>query len=471
MISVAIVGGGFSGTMVATHLLRSGAPVRVILIERLGPFSGGVAYGTRCGSHVLNVPVGRMSAFEDDSEHFLRWMRQRDGACTGGSFVPRPLYGQYLRHVLADAEASAAPGAELERIPGEVVAIRPRPAASGHQVVLAGGRTILADTAVLAIGNYPPADPAAEGDFGADPRYVRDPWAHDSLHVQRGDEVLLVGTGLTMLDIALALRDQGHRGVIHAVSRRGLLPQPHRSSPTAPPHHDRPASIARWEPTALGMFRALRREVAEGASRGIDWREVVTSIRADTPALWGTLSPAERRRFLTHLRPFWETHRHRAAPQTWAGVESMMRAGQLRVRAARLIRIDAAPEGLSVELRPRGLNTRERISVARIINCTGPDTDFSRIREPLVASLRDDGLIRPDALGLGLETDDRGALLDRAGRVNAGLYLVGPLRKGRLWENTAVPELRIEARRLAERLAPPAAARRTGTPQGAAARF
>jgi uncharacterized NAD(P)/FAD-binding protein YdhS len=219
------------------------------------------------------------------------------------------------------------------------------------------------------------------------------------------------------------------------------------------------------------MFRALRREVAEAATRGIDWREVVTSIRADTPALWGALPLAERRRFLMHLRPFWETHRHRAAPQTWAGVEAMMRAGQLRVRAARLVRVDAGPEGLRVTLRPRGLDTQERVSVARVINCTGPDTDFSRIREPLVASLRDDGLIRPDALGLGLETDDRGALLDRAGRVNAGLYLVGPLRKGRLWENTAVPELRIEARRLADRLAPSSTARRTGTPQGAAARF
>lgn len=458
MGSIAIVGGGFSGSMVAAHLLRSGIPWRVSLVERLGPFGGGVAYGTRCASHVLNVPAGRMSAFEADPDHFLRWLRQREPTVKGGAFVPRSTYGQYVRQVLAEAEASAAPGSELERIPGEAVAIRAADRAGGGRdavsVVFADGRVTIADAVVLAIGNFPPADPdVPERGFFTDPRYARDPWAHDALNAEPDAAVLLIGTGLTMLDIALALRDLGHRGVIHAVSRRGLLPQPHRASAAAPRHHNRPASLDRWERTALGLLRGLRREVAQAATHRVDWREVVTSIRADTPALWGALRPAERRRFLEHLRPFWETHRHRAAPQTWQGIEAMRRAGHLRVTAARLVALTPDPDGVTVDLRPRAGVRAERLRVARVINCTGPDTDLARVREPLIASMRAGGLIRPDPLGLGLDTEDAGWVVDAGGTANPRLLLVGPLRKGRLWENTAVPELRVEAERAARALA------------------
>lgn len=452
MACVAIVGGGFSGSMVAAHLLRSGSPGRVVLIERLGPFGGGIAYGTRCESHVLNVPAGRMSAFEHDPDHFVRWLRLRDPSLGGGAFVPRPLYGQYVRQVLAEAETAAAPGAELERVPGQAVALLRR--ADGINVKLADGRTIHADAVLLAIGNFPPADPEVpDARVFADPRYARDPWAHDALDVGPDEPVLLLGTGLTMLDLALALRDRGHRGPIHAVSRRGLLPQPHRAAATAPPHHARPPTLDRWERTALGLLRGLRREVRSAARRGVDWREVVTSIRADTPALWQSLSIPERRRFLDRLRPFWETHRHRAAPQTWAGVEGMIRAGQLRIRAGRLERLELRPGGIAAHIRSRSTHLVEVLVVAKVINCTGPDTDLRRVREPLIVQLRDAGLVRPDALGLGLDTHEDGRVIDAAGRPNERLMLIGPLRKGLLWENTAVPELRIEAARVARGLA------------------
>ncbi|MFM9995097.1 MAG: FAD/NAD(P)-binding protein [Phycisphaerales bacterium] len=481
MGSIAIVGGGFSGSMVAAHLLRSATACRVTLIERLGPFGGGVAYGTRCASHVLNVPAGRMSALEGDPDHFLRWLRQRDATVKGGAFVPRPVYGEYVRHVLAEAEKAAPPGTALERIPGEAVGIeRAAPTGAGREdgglrVVLANGRATPADAVVLAIGNFPPADPdvPSHGLF-SDPRYARDPWAHDALDVDPEAPVLLIGTGLTMLDIALALRDRGHRGGIHAISRRGLLPQPHRPSAAAPRHHDRPASLGRWDRTALGLLRGLRREVARAAAHRVDWREVVTSIRAQTPALWGSLAAAERRRFLEHLRPFWETHRHRAAPQTWQGVEAMLNSGQLRITAARLEAFNPDAKGVGVEFRPRGGARTDRARVSRVINCTGPDTNLARVREALVVSLRNAGLIRPDPLGLGLDTDEDGRVLDSHGRAGTRLFLVGPLRKGRLWENTAVPELRVEAERLAGTLvgtlasdaARPASPGRAGGAQG-----
>ncbi len=336
--TVAIIGAGFSGTTVAVHLLRA-APAsvgRLYLVERADRNVGGVAYQTPSASHTLNVPAGRMSAFEDDPDDFLRFVRLREPSLTGGSFVPRRLYGEYLTETLERARRESS--LPLLRVAGEVVAVEERP--DDLVLRLGDGRVLKADHAVLAIGNYPPSDPpAADSALAESIRYARDPWSRDALEMDRDEDVLLVGTGLTMCDIALALRDADHQGRIHAISRRGLLPQPHRVSAKPPPHLDRPQTIDEWPGTALGMLRGLRREVRDKARGAVDWREVVTSIRHDTPALWQRLDTDERRRFLDHLRPYWETHRHRSSPETALGVAELIEAGRLDVIAGRLERL------------------------------------------------------------------------------------------------------------------------------------
>ncbi len=205
-----------------------------------------------------------------------------------------------------------------------------------------------------------------------------------------------------------------------------------------------------WEPSALGLLRGLRDEVRRGAADGIDWREVVTSIRHDTPALWRRLDDDERRRFLRHLRPYWETHRHRSSPETAFAVEAMVAEGRLRLLTGRVTGYEEAPTGVTATYESR--SGGGRLEVGKVINCTGPNTNLAEVRDPLVQSLRERGTIRPDALGLGLDTDDDGRLIDADGRPSGRLSLAGPLRKGLLWEHTAVPELRVEAERLARRL-------------------
>jgi uncharacterized NAD(P)/FAD-binding protein YdhS len=450
--TIAIVGGGFSGTLVAVHLLR-GAPgtvERIYLVERAEGRVGGVAYRTPSASHTLNVPAGRMSAFEDDPDDFLRYVRRREPALTGGSFVPRRIYGEYLADTFEEARrASALP---LIRVAGEVVDVDE--VEGLVSLGLADGRSFAADRVLLAIGNFPPADPPGVDErFATSIRYARNPWAADALEVDREEDVLLVGTGLTMCDIALALRDADHHGRIHAVSRRGLLPQPHRVSAQPPPHLEPPGDLPAWPDTALGMLRALRREVRVRAAEEVDWREVVTSIRDETPSLWQRLDRDERSRFLERLRPYWETHRHRSSPETAFGIESLIAAGSLEIVVGQIESLAADARGVTATLRRRGGPAGHDLRVGKVINCTGPDTDLARVREPLVESLRANGLVRPDSLGLGLDSDERGRLLDVEGRPSGRLLLVGPLRKGRLWENTAVPELRVEARRMAELLA------------------
>ncbi len=450
--TIAIVGAGFCGTTVAVNLLRASpaAVGRILLVERVERQIGGVAYSTTSGSHTLNVPAGRMSAFEDDPDDFLRFVRASDPSLTGGSFVPRRTYGEYLAMRLEEARDASTP--PLIRVAGEVGAIAEE--TSSATLTLADGRVLDVDQAVLAIGNFPPADPPVAGgdEVYASLRYARDPWSPDALELDRREDVLLLGTGLTMCDVALALRDLDHAGRIHAVSRRGLLPQPHRVSALPPPHLDSPSDLEVWPDTAIGMLRALRSEVRDKAADAVDWREVVTSIRADTPMLWQRLDVDERRRFLERLRPYWETHRHRSSPETALAVESLIASGALAVIAGRVERYAEEADAVVVTLRRRGVTSVEELRVGKVINCTGPDTDLARVNDPLVQNLRDGGLIRPDPLGLGLDTDEDGRLLRADGRPSERLFLVGPLRKGLLWENTAVPELRVEARRMADLL-------------------
>jgi uncharacterized NAD(P)/FAD-binding protein YdhS len=450
--TIAIIGAGFSGTTLAVHLLREAPPglERLYLVERAEGRVGGVAYRTPSASHTLNVPAGRMSAFEDDPDDFLRSVRRREPALTGGSFVPRREYGEYLADTLDDARRSSS--LPLVRVAGEVVSVED--ADDGLVLGLGDGRRLRADHAVLAIGNYPPSDPpVGDGSVFTSIRYARDPWAGDALELDGREDVLLVGSGLTMCDVALALRDAHQQGRIHAISRRGLLPQPHRLSAKPPPHLDRPATLDNWPSSAVGLLRGLRREVRERAGEDVDWREVVTSIRADTPALWQRLDADERGRFLRHARPYWETHRHRSSPETAHAIEELVETGRLELVAGSLEALDEQEGGIVATIRRRGASASETLRVGKVINCTGPDTDLTRVRDPLVAALRRDGLIRPDELGLGLDTDDEGRLVAADGSASGRLTLLGPLRKGLLWEHTAVPELRVAAKRVADRLA------------------
>jgi uncharacterized NAD(P)/FAD-binding protein YdhS len=407
----------------------------------MGP---GLAYSTNSPSHLLNVPAGRMSAFPDDPEHFLRWIRRLEPGTSPGDFVPRRRYGQYLEALLREAREEAAPGVHLELLAAEVVSISQE--REGVRVELADGGALAARTAVLAVGNALPADLSVEdGGLYASPRYIRSPWTRGALHrIQPHEPVLLVGTGLTMVDTVLSLAERGHQGPLHAFSRHGLLPRVHRPVPAR-------TGVALPETTRTrSLLRALRREIRE-AGEGTDWRSVVDALRPQTVSLWRDLPLPERRRFLRHLRSFWEVHRHRMAPQVGETLERLQHTGVLRVHAARVRGFRLTDSGVEARLLPRGLGREDSLRVQYVINCTGPDCALSRAH-PLLRGLLEAGLAQMDALGLGLATDAGGALLDARGRPSLALFTLGPLRRGELWETTAIPEIRTQALALARRL-------------------
>ena len=455
--TIAIIGAGFTGTMVAARLLHAAtsAALRLVIVNRSGRVARGVAYGTRSSRHVLNVPAGRMSAFSEDEDDFLRFVQARDRSATGGSFVSRQLYGEYLEHILMSAQARASRGTVLEQVADEVVAIRPHASSSsGASMQLACGDKLSVDRVVLALGNYPPSDPSLpDRSLFASPRYVRDPWSPGALEsIPDHGTLLIVGTGLTMIDVVLELVARGRTSPMIAVSRRGLLPQPHREHTAPPSYAHLPPELVACEPSAVAYLRAVRRHIRRMAAKGLDWRDIVASLRPVTPRLWQALSTTERRRFLRHLRPYWEVHRHRVAPELWRAFDEARRSRLLTVRAARITAARETGDALRVSLGLRRGAAMELAGVTAVVNCTGPESDLRCVRDPLMQDLITHGNARPDPLGLGLDVDDDYALLNAAGRPSGTLSLVGPLLKGRYWEATAVPELRVHAARLAARL-------------------
>lgn len=422
---VAVIGAGASGTLQALHLARAGTAVT--LIDR-GPAPGrGVAYATRRPEHLLNVPARRMSAFSDDPDHFERWF----GALTGGGpedFAPRMLYGDYLCGLLA--EAGIAP------VQGEAVDVE------DGGVRLADGRAVAADAVVLAPGNFKPATPPGIDPAALGARWIDDPWAGDLAQgLGAGDVLLLIGTGLTAVDVALTLDATGYNGRIVALSRRGLAPRSHGlREPMVAPSGDLTSHC-------VAMLRRVRARSGE-----IGWLGAVHELRAVTQALWQGASLEERGRFLRHLRAWWDVHRHKVAPAVGATIEAMQARAKLAVAAGRLVSAGAADGGAIVRFRARGRDEIESLRVARIVNCTGPEVDILRAGEPLLDALVAAGRIRPDPLRIGIDVDLDCRAIGADGSPSDRLSVIGPITRGAFWESVAIPDIRGQAERVAARL-------------------
>ncbi|WP_447911363.1 FAD/NAD(P)-binding protein [Brevundimonas bullata] len=423
-LPVVIIGGGFSGAMLAARLAERGQAS--VLIERQGEAGPGLAYSTVQDAHRLNVRAGRMSAMADRPQDFIDWLTTHhpDQADPNG-FAPRRLYGHYLRERLAAVER-ACPGL-IQRVSGEATAVE------GCAALLSEGRRISGRAVVLATGNPAPRTTPK----GQSSRILSDPWAVGALApIQPDDAVLILGAGLTMVDVVLALDAQGWRGQALALSRRGLLPRAHG------PHHDAPVAL----PTdALEGPLSRRLSVARRLAATHGWRGVMEGYRPITAALWRAATTKERARFLRHLRPWWDVHRHRIAPQVEARLNALIADHRLTVRAARIRDVSASAEAVTAALDPHTDRTPRTVAAAWLIDCTGPGHDPAAT--PLTAALIAEGQARLDPLKLGLDLDETGRVLRADGTPDPDLYVLGPPARAAFWETIAVPDIRqrIEA--------------------------
>jgi uncharacterized NAD(P)/FAD-binding protein YdhS len=445
--TIAIVGGGLSGTAVAIQLLlHAVGNLQIVIIEPRHALGRGVAYSTEFESHLLNVAAGNMSILPDVPDHFVNWLnRSTTKVWHPAAFVQRRIYGDYIYESLCEAAARAPKGVRLEWRRSRAVEAQAQ--AEKLSIRLESDDRIEADAAVLALGNA--FSTIAFPGSGEIP--LVQPWSWKELEqIPLDAPVLLIGSGLTAVDAVLSLDERGHRGPIHMVSRRGLLPHAHCESgaavPADVPTHDFPTS-------ARGVLRWIRRMVEQRASAGGDWRGVIDALRPFTDRIWQNLTPAEQRRLLRHLRPYWDAHRHRMAPEVAARISHLMDTGQLQIHRGRVLTITAGDDigrwVAQIGLRSGG---HLKLEFERVINCAGAQDDFGGRDDPLVQSLLARGLIQCDTLKLGLLVDRHGRLLNFGNRPAPAIYTLGPPLKGRLGETIAVPEIRVQAKALAQLL-------------------
>ena len=455
MRTIAIIGAGFSGAATAVHVLRRvRAPLRVVLIDDQPQIAAGLAYSSCQQDCLLNVPAGQMSLDASRPTEFLEFATRQGLRVGPQDFLSRALYGHYLSTSLLDATEAAA--IECARIWGRVTRLAQlHDRARSWRIDLDNGHLVLADEVVLAMGNAAPARYPALRAIRGTRSYVHDPWNSwpQEIPTMRRQRALLLGTSLTMADIALRLALRGPEPPeMLALSRHGLLPQSQTAFNRAALLTDAVATIRASGGSLRKLVHVVHVLSRHVTGLGGDWREVINAVRKIAPELWSGLSTADRQRFLRHVRPIWDVHRHRLPPAAAAELQRLQTDGMLTVRAGTLESVDITTAGIEVIWRPRGTQRREQAIVGRVFNCTGPDHRVSQSANTVVQSLLASGLISPDPLELGIRTTVDNEIIAADGSVVKGLYYVGPWLRARDWESTAVSELREHARRLGERL-------------------
>ena len=440
---VAIIGAGFTGTALAVHLLRvMPRGSRILMLGSPKATARGLAYGTDNPDHLLNVRAGRMSLLADDMLHFTRWLvesghgRGRAPSEIAEAYVPRRLYGRYLRETLRSAVAKAIDGVRLALVEDPVTDLQR--SGPGFTLRTATEERHVARSVALCLGNQQAALPlpAAAITGMAGDHVIADPWSDYRVQLIAADaRVLLIGAGLTMVDQVLTLLGRGHAGPLVAASRHGLLPRAHRPGRSEPRAIDLPPGKLSLRSLFKAVVDAARAEDAAGR----DWRTIVDGLRPVTQQLWQRLDVADRSRFFRHVASLWSIHRHRMAPSIAARIADLRASGRLSLWPAQVRAIRKSGRGVTVALQGRRNRTVTLQPFDWVINCAGVRAATA---DPLVARLVNQGLARPDALGRGLDVVESAHVVGRSGAPTSGLFALGPLTAGTLLEITAVPDIR-----------------------------
>ncbi|WP_299049762.1 FAD/NAD(P)-binding protein [uncultured Nocardioides sp.] len=442
MRTVSIVGGGASGTLTAANLLRMsrGTDLRVVLHERAAAVGQGLAYSTTDERHLLNVRTRDMSGLADEPGHLVAWAERHGHPADPIGFLPRATYALYLRDLLTDLDDG-----RLERRREDVTDVEPRDG-GGYAVHGSEGVTD-ADAVVLAYGNLPSGTLAVDGRPLPDAGWhLPSAWDVGALRSLPADaRVVLVGSGLTAVDAAVTLLGDEPGREVWMVSRTGMVPHRHLPLPCST-SWVRPISD---DACTADIYAAhVREQVDRAAASGVCWRSVIDGMRGLTQRLWQRLDVTERRRFLAEHARDWEVARHRMAPEVAAAIQGFRATGRLHVLGGGLAAVEDHGDAAGVTLADG-----TAVDADAVVNCTGPCPDLDRTDMPLAVRLRERGLLRRDPLGLGAHCEPDGRVVDASGEVREDLLVVGPPRKGALWETTAVPEIRAQAADLAARLA------------------
>jgi uncharacterized NAD(P)/FAD-binding protein YdhS len=454
--TIAIVGGGYIGSVAAIHLSRSARQsLEIVIVEPSEVLGGGIAFSAKDPDHRLNAPTRIHFLYPENTESFTEWHLASGAqsadpesvAADGRVFARRADFGSYISAELDAHRRENPSGSAITHLRDTAIGLSKQDA--GWRLGLSSGAVLDASVVLVTPCNFQPAVPAPFGALAAHRAVYTDPWdlARFS-EIALDAKVLIVGTGLTMADIAVTLLRDGPERRLTAISRRGLFPRPQRNHP---PSETVWAALSRPIPafverhgvpeTALAVLRAYRADVARLAAQGIEWQVAFDELRDAAYRLWPSLRAAEQQRYFRHLSPWYETHRFRLPPQVGEKLEAYRRDGRLDYRAGFLTAASAEDGALRVGFRARGQTAEEYELFDAVINCTGPERDPERSGNPLLAQLIGEGLASASPFGMGLEVDQDCRSLSANGTVMENLLILGPMTRSRFGEINGIPTI------------------------------
>lgn len=447
MRKIVIIGGGLSGTLLSIHLLRVHAnrPLNMTVVDSYPPEMLGAAYSTEKDFHLLNVPADKMSAFPDISDDFVHWLSASGYPYQRKSFVPRNIYKRYIQDILAKELGRKDEKVRYAFIQGTAIGVEP----VDRALVLRSGEKVPFDKLILAVGNYKAASlPLADKGYMCHPAYFGSAWDNGLFdHLEENGKVLIIGTGLTMVDTVLTLRQKKHKGSITALSTHGFTPRSHGQSSPYPISPQATDGIG----TCLDALKFVNEHLKNARRQGIGWHSVIDAIRPFTQQIWQNLPTQEKKKFMEHLRHIWGVARHRMPQECAAGLHELLSTGQLSILAGRIKGIRYGPQQrFSVDYQERSSKRPLNLEADTIVNCMGPESNYEKLEDPLIDNLLQLGLMRTDPLRLGIDCTPEGAILEKDGVPSRCLYAIGPPVRGILWEITSVPEIRTAALQLAK---------------------
>lgn len=443
---IVIIGAGASGTLTAIQFL-SHLKVKstIILIDKAErTFFRGVAYSSQLEYEPLNVHTGKMSAWTHRPDDFYEWLiGNRDASIKRDSFVSRRWYGDYLEYTFCK-QAELSKHITVKKIVGEVVSIEKHTNTEDYTLFLESGKKIAANAIFLATGNEAPQS------FFTAPQikmlgsaFHADPWGARPQHIHVDDTVLVLGTGLTMVDTVLSLRERHHRGPIYCFSRNGYLPLPHAADSKLT------AQLPKKNISLKDCLFYLRQQTAEAKVNQLPWQSVLDAFRPFTASVWKGFSVAEKAFYLKKLRTLWDIHRHRIPPKSDQLLQELFAKGQLKIVNGRFTDIQKADNHFDFYFNEKKTGKSMMLSVHHIINCTGPSSDYHQCNNKLMHQMLLNGYSVQDELKLGIITGEQGEIINAQHLPLSGCYAVGPLRKACEWESTAIREIRMQAEEVA----------------------
>jgi len=456
---ILIIGGGLSGAMLAAQLLRLPGRREVLIVEPRSELGRGEAYSAVELGHTLNGNAARMSVDPDNADDLTQWLTafieaggwpesDQQHVPVSELFPPRGIFGLYVQQRLAQARAQGAQhGSTADHVRAQAVDVQIEGGAV--RVTLNDGQTLHGRFAVLATGMFPAARTPQTASSGLNAAAL-DPWDVAAMRqLDPQSTVLIVGSGLTMVDAVVSLEQAGHRGPIEVFSRHGLLPHVRRQPPAWVDFLAEDRSLR----SPRQLMRALREQCRQAMAQGIDWQAPLDTVRAHIGRLWNQASDVQRRQFVRHVRPWWESHHHRSPPLSAELVARLHGEGRLRIQAASFKGLASSPEGtVGIRIRRRGEAGLTVVQGAALINSSGIEYDWRRVARPLPQQLLARGLIQPGPLALGIAARADGTVLGAQGEATGRLFAMGPPLRGMWWESTAVTDVASQAKALAARL-------------------